>query len=95
MLDLYQRLIALRRAWPDLSDPWLSRVDAWHGDGWLAVRRGRCVVAANLTPKPVRVPLRRPAGTVLLATAARVRVTGETVHLPAESAAVVCADSES
>ena len=89
MLDLYRRLIALRRAWPDLSDPWLDRVEVWHGKGWIAIRRGRCVVAANLASRATAVPLPGGAETVLLATKSGVNVTGESVRVPAESAAVL------
>ena len=48
MYDFYRRLIALRKSRPDLSDPRLSRVDVQHGDQFLLMRRGACLVAANL-----------------------------------------------
>jgi maltooligosyltrehalose trehalohydrolase len=89
MLDLYRRLIALRKAEPDLSDPWLDRVDVRFGDRFLTVLRGRCLVVANLAPgrRRVRVP-GRPR-TVLLATEPGVTVSTDAVELPAETAAVL------
>ncbi|MEK8105768.1 DUF3459 domain-containing protein [Micromonospora sp. M12] len=40
MLAFYQRLIALRRSRPDLSDPRLNAVSVQHGDQFLVMRRG-------------------------------------------------------
>jgi maltooligosyltrehalose trehalohydrolase len=84
LLDLYRRLIALRRALPDLTDPRLDLVEVTHGDGWLVMRRGTTAVAANLAPHPTRVPL--PAADLLLATAPGATAAGD---LPPESAAIL------
>jgi maltooligosyltrehalose trehalohydrolase len=89
MLDFYTRLIALRRREPELTDPWLSRVEVWHGDGHLCMRRGGCVVAANLSADQVQAGLRAPAGELLLATDPGVRPDGDRVALPPRSAAVL------
>ncbi|PWR05239.1 malto-oligosyltrehalose trehalohydrolase, partial [Micromonospora acroterricola] len=48
MLAFYQRLIALRRSLPDLSDPRLHAVSVQHGDQFLLMRRGDTLVVANL-----------------------------------------------
>ncbi|RLP85163.1 malto-oligosyltrehalose trehalohydrolase, partial [Micromonospora sp. CV4] len=48
MLAFYQRLIALRRSLPDLSDPRLHAVSVQHGDQFLLMRRGETLVVANL-----------------------------------------------
>ncbi|WP_030438758.1 malto-oligosyltrehalose trehalohydrolase [Actinoplanes subtropicus] len=91
ILALYKRLIALRRQYSDLSDPWLSRVEVWHGDNFVVIRRGGCVVAANLAPAPQTVSLRSVPSKVLLATAPGVVLQRDRVELPAESAVVVAA----
>jgi maltooligosyltrehalose trehalohydrolase len=91
ILALYKRLIALRRQYPDLSDPWLSRVEVWHGDNFVVIRRGGCVVAANLAPVPQTVSLRSMPSKVLLATSPGVVLQRDRVELPAESAVVVAA----
>ncbi|MCW6009832.1 malto-oligosyltrehalose trehalohydrolase [Micromonospora sp. CPCC 205371] len=83
-LDLYRRLIALRRALPDLTDPRLDLVEVTHGDRWLMMRRGTTAVAANLAPHAARIPL--AAAEVLLATAPGATAA---VDLPAESAAIL------
>ncbi|MFK3983627.1 malto-oligosyltrehalose trehalohydrolase [Micromonospora sp. NPDC050397] len=89
MLDFYRRLIALRRSRPDLSDPRLDRIDVRYGDQFLVVRRGNCVVAANLAGKPQRIDLASVVRTVLLATGPGAIVTRNGVELPAESAVIV------
>ena len=89
ILDLYKRLIALRRSRSDLSDPWLDRVEVWHGDRYLVIRRGRCMVAANLAPVPQTVSLRETPSKVLLATEAGVVLQRDRIDLPPESAVVV------
>jgi len=91
ILALYKRLIALRRQYSDLSDPWLSQVEVWHGDNFVVIRRGRCVVAANLAPAPQTVSLRSVPSKVLLATSPGVVLQRDRVELPAESAVVVAA----
>jgi maltooligosyltrehalose trehalohydrolase len=89
ILDLYRRLIALRHSRPDLSDPRLDRVDVSHGDRSVVMRRGRCVVAANLAPVPQTVGLGAAPGTVLLATDPGVVLHGDRADLPPESAVVL------
>ena len=89
MYDFYRRLIALRKSRPDLSDPRLSRVDVQHGDQFLLMRRGACLVAANLAAKPQRINLPGVVRTVLLATGTGVTVMRDGVELPAETAAIV------
>jgi maltooligosyltrehalose trehalohydrolase len=89
LYDLHTRLIALRRANPDLADPRLDRVEAWPGDRSLVIRRGSTAVAANLAPQPQRLALPAAARRTLLVTVPGVTVDGETADLPAESAAVV------
>ncbi len=89
MYDLYRRLIALRRSRSDLSDPRLDRVQIWHGDRYLVMRRGDCAVAVNLAPTAQRVSLRAVPRSVLLATEPGTVIMCDWVELPPESAAVV------
>ena len=55
----YRDLIALRRADPDLADPWLDElaVDYDEDERWIVLRRGRLRVACNLGAEPVTVPV--------------------------------------
>jgi maltooligosyltrehalose trehalohydrolase len=89
ILDLYRRLIALRKSRADLSDPWLDKVEVWHGDQYVVMRRGNGAVAANLAGVPQTVSLRQAPSKVLLATEAGVVLQRDRVELPAESAVVV------
>ena len=89
ILETYKRLIALRRSRPELSDPWLDKVEVWHGDRSVVIRRGRCVVAANLAAAPQSVGLRGTPGTVLLSTEPGVELQDDGILLPPESAAIV------
>jgi maltooligosyltrehalose trehalohydrolase len=89
ILDLYKRLIAVRRSRPDLSDPHLDSVEVWHGDQYVVLRRGHCAVAANLAGVPQTVSLPAVPSTVLLATEPGVVLQRDRVELPAESAVVV------
>jgi maltooligosyltrehalose trehalohydrolase len=89
ILDLYKRLIALRRGRPELTDPRLDQVEVWHGDQYVAMRRGHLTVAANLAPVPQVVSLRAVPSKVLLATEPGVVLQRDRVELPPESAAVL------
>jgi len=89
MLDTYRRLITLRKTHPDLSDPRLDRVEVWHGDRYLAIRRGGCVVAANLASVGQKINLRGRPRAVLFATEPGVVLSHDGAELPAESAVVI------
>jgi maltooligosyltrehalose trehalohydrolase len=89
ILQMYKRLIALRRSRAELSDPRLDQVEVWHGDQYVVMRRGHCAVAANLAPIPQTVSLRAVPSKVLLATEPGVVLQRDRVDLPAESAVVV------
>jgi maltooligosyltrehalose trehalohydrolase len=89
MYDFYRRLIALRKRRPDLSDPRLSHVEVRHGDQFLLMRRGGCLVVANLAGKPQRINLPGVVRRVLLATSEGVTVMRDGIELPPESAAIV------
>ncbi|MCG5457082.1 malto-oligosyltrehalose trehalohydrolase [Micromonospora sp. PSH03] len=89
MLAFYQRLIALRRSLPDLSDPRLNAVSVQHGDQFLVMRRGDTLVVANLAGRGQGVSLPGVARRVLLATEEGVTVMRDRIQLPAETAAIV------
>ena len=89
MLATYRELIRLRKTVPDLSDPRLDRVEVWHGDQHVVVRRGRCLVAANLASEPQTVGLRATPIRVLLATEPGVVLQRDRAELPPESAVVI------
>ncbi|MGC5663228.1 malto-oligosyltrehalose trehalohydrolase [Micromonospora sp. WMMD723] len=89
MYEFYRRLIALRKSRADLSDPRLHRMEVRHGDQFLVIRRGGCLVVANLAGRPQRVTLPGVARRVLLTTGEGVTVMRDRVELPAETAAIV------
>ncbi|MDP9796486.1 maltooligosyltrehalose trehalohydrolase [Catenuloplanes nepalensis] len=89
MLEIYRKLIALRKSRADLSEPRLDRVQVWHGNRYVVMRRGDCVIAANLAPVAQRISLRGVPRAVLLATEPGTILTRDVVELPAESAVVV------
>jgi len=89
MLDLHRRLIALRKSQPDVSSPILRRTEVWHGGSFLAIRRGSCVVVANLRRTTQRVNLHGTARTVLAATEPGLVLVHDAADLPGESAAVI------
>jgi malto-oligosyltrehalose trehalohydrolase len=83
LLEWHRALIALRRAWPELTDARLTEVAVEHDETSLVMRRGRLRVVANLGPEP-GPPL--PAGEVILASDPAVRPGA---RLPGESLAIV------
>ena len=91
LLAVHRSLLALRRAHPDLVDPDLAGVRmSWDdADRWLVVHRGSVRVAANLADQPREIDLDAPARDVLFATGELPTLDGNTVTLPAESAAVL------
>jgi maltooligosyltrehalose trehalohydrolase len=89
LLRWHAELIRLRREWPELTDGRLDRVavsfDEEHR--WLAVRRGRILVAANLADVPAVVPA--PGGSRVLLASGEVGIDERGVHLSAAGCAVV------
>jgi maltooligosyltrehalose trehalohydrolase len=69
LLTLHRELIALRRARPELSDPWLEEVevDIDPEARTVVLHRGRLRVAVNLGPDAVTLDLAAPIGRILLA----------------------------
>jgi len=69
LLRMHQELIALRRARPELSDPWLDGigVDVHESARTLVVNRGGLRVVVNLGPEPVTLSLGATITRILLA----------------------------
>jgi maltooligosyltrehalose trehalohydrolase len=90
LLAWYQRLVALRRETPELTDPRLDRVatDCDEKAGWLVVRRGPVVIAANLSGGTWTCPAEPPAG-LLAASDPRVELTAQGLVLPPDSVAIL------
>jgi maltooligosyltrehalose trehalohydrolase len=59
LLDLYQRLLRLRREHPDLTDPRFDHGTATsdHLRGWLLVERGQMIIAANFSDELAKIEL--------------------------------------
>ena len=92
MLDWHRRLIALRKATPELADPRLDLVRVRYDAAarWVVVERGGLRVVANLAGSEQRVPLDRPAGEILIASA-KCRIGQRGITLPRESVAILTA----
>ncbi|MFC4945331.1 malto-oligosyltrehalose trehalohydrolase [Pseudonocardia sp. GCM10023141] len=90
LLRLYRELIALRRAWPELSDPWLDEVDMDIDEGarTVVLHRGSLRLIANLGPEPVTVTLIGHIGRILLASEP-VQGEEDAIALPPESFAIL------
>ncbi len=91
LLAWYRELIALRRARPELTDPWLDRIQAGYDEDarWLLVRRGRLRVVANLGTEPAHLALGAPGTGVLAASSVGIVIEQDTVTVPPASFAVI------
>ena len=93
MLDWHRRLIALRRAEPDLADPRLDRVRVRYDAtaGWVVVHRGGLRVVCNLSGTEQPVPLDQPCREVVLESVGGAAQESDptSVTLPPMSAAIV------
>jgi maltooligosyltrehalose trehalohydrolase len=89
LLRLHRELIALRKAWPELSDPWLDDVGVGGDDAGRTVvlHRGTLRVACNLGSEAVTLDLEAPIERILLASEP-VKGDGTALTLPPESFAI-------
>jgi maltooligosyltrehalose trehalohydrolase len=90
LLRLHRELIALRRAWPELSDPWLDEVevDIDEEARTVVLHRGRLRVACNLGGEPVSLAMTGQLHRILLASEP-VQASEDALTLPPEAFAVV------
>jgi maltooligosyltrehalose trehalohydrolase len=90
LLGWYRELIALRRRVPALTDPRLGRVhtDCDPGQGWLVIRRGPVLIAANLGSGTWTCPAARPA-VLLAASDAAAGLTDGGLVLPPDTVAIL------
>lgn len=89
LLDVYRRLIALRKAEPELLDPALSRVSVETSEGdvrWLVITRGSLRIAVNFGDEKVSLDV--ASHEVLFASDASI-AAGSTLALPGASVAIV------
>jgi maltooligosyltrehalose trehalohydrolase len=90
LLRTYRDLIALRRARPELTDPWLDRllVEVHEAARTVVLHRGDLRVVVNLGARPATVALDGPGREILLASADP-SIKDTDLFIPAESFAVV------
>ena len=91
LLDNYRGLIALRKQFAELSDPWLGHVKIDYDEDarWIVVHRGSLRVVCNLSERAVTVPV---GGTTLLAWEDPTSdETGSATSIPGHSFAVLAA----
>jgi maltooligosyltrehalose trehalohydrolase len=89
MLDWYRKLIALRRAVPELTDGRLDRVKVEFDEQaqWIVVRRGSVGIICNLSKARQSIP--SPLPSVVLASSDGIQINGQLVELARESVAIV------
>ena len=89
VLATHRELIALRKARPELSDPWLDEVDVDVDEDarTIVLHRGRLRLAVNLGDDPVTFDLGLPIARVLLASE-HMHIDGEALTLSPESFAI-------
>ncbi|WP_224049789.1 malto-oligosyltrehalose trehalohydrolase [Arthrobacter sp. NicSoilB4] len=89
LLELYRRLIALRRSTPELAGLGFedTAVAFSEADGWLRLRRGSVEVAMNFSAEPRRLAV--AAASLALATDDGARLDGGQLDLPGHSAAII------
>ncbi|MBB5917918.1 maltooligosyltrehalose trehalohydrolase [Nocardia transvalensis] len=87
LLSCYRDLLALRRAHPDLTDPWLPRlaVEFDEDSRWIILHRNTIHILCNLSPAPATLPV---IGDTLLVWEP-VRRTATATTVPAHSFAVL------
>jgi maltooligosyltrehalose trehalohydrolase len=90
LIEWHQRLIALRRAEPDLTDGRMDRVEVRFSEEqrWLALQRGAISVVCNLNSERQEAPLPSPAE-ILLSSSPDCAASERAVALPPDSIAIL------
>jgi maltooligosyltrehalose trehalohydrolase len=90
MLDWYRRLIALRHATPDLTDPDRSRVHVRFSEEakWLVMERGSVTVAVSIAKNPVTLQV-RAGSSIALASSPGMQRSNNSLTLPPDSVAIL------
>jgi maltooligosyltrehalose trehalohydrolase len=93
LLAWHRQLIGLRRQYPALSDPRLDRTSAACDEdaGWLVVRRGPVVIAANLGDDTWTFAAGQ-AAVLLAASDPRVELTRHSLALPPDTVAILAGE---
>jgi len=91
ILDFYRRLIAVRRQYPDLTDPRLDRLRVSYDEDarWLVMHRGRLRVVVNLATGRQAVPVDAPPAALLLASSPGASCGDRAVELDGPGVAIV------
>ncbi|OZF45605.1 malto-oligosyltrehalose trehalohydrolase [Rhodococcus sp. 14-2470-1b] len=89
LLTVYRDLLSLRRARPELTDPWLPnlKVDYDEDQQWIVLHRGSLAVVCNLSDSTVIVPV--GGRTVLSWEEPTSNDTGSATRIPGHSFAVL------
>lgn len=91
MLDWHKRLIALRRAEPELRDGRREQLKIRHDESgaWLAIERGPFAILFNIGKEPNTIELPAANRKPILSSSPDIRLEKETVILPSDSVAVL------
>jgi maltooligosyltrehalose trehalohydrolase len=94
LIEWHRRLIALRRAEPDLTDGRLDRVDVQYSEEqrWLAFRRGAITLVCNLHAEAREIQLSSlgvSLGQVLLSSSPQCRTSEHSVVLPPDAVVIL------
>ena len=86
LLDLNRRLIAIRRTYPDFTNPSFDQGLALSNDeaGWLLLERGNMIMVVNFRDRPTEVDVGRAVDPVI--TIGQIDVVGDVVRLGPQSA---------
>ncbi|MET0967346.1 MAG: malto-oligosyltrehalose trehalohydrolase [Nakamurella sp.] len=96
MLAIYRALATLRRERAELTDPRFNRnlVDCNDDEKWLLINRSGLRIAVNFADDDRTIALGGPTGPILLETQTGAEVIGESLLLPAHTAAVLAPAGE-
>jgi maltooligosyltrehalose trehalohydrolase len=93
ILDWYRKLIALRHATPDLTNPDLTQVHIRFSEEeqWLIMERESVTVAFSLAQNPIQLEV-RSGSTIVLASSPDIGLNANNLTLPPDSVVVLTCD---